>query len=249
MSEQRLAQLTQALRATPVAIQEKGKTRIGVAVPGQNATTDLYLVRGATEARNFGAISELMQKFLPAILGVLEMNRLACEGASTERADISAMLNIVAAESADLLLQQSGTLSRTQQVARPLVASGDIRTAMHLVHHEKNDAVWQSQLRKTVESSGGLEQIEQRKGLGADQLRALRAVEVGGVSLSVDTTKDNLLVVQAYADQVAPRLQATGLEPEKLVQVIMDAQTEAEPIREVIHRATGVPVRKSWSVR
>ncbi len=249
MTEQRIARLTQAHTLTPVAIQEHGLTRIGVAVPGLDGKTDLFLAKGGTQTREFTALTKLMQEFIPAILGVIDLNRLACEGASVARADMSAMLNVAAAESADLVLEAKGRLPSAHTVTRPLVATGDIRTTMHQIHHEKNDLSWQQNLRPSVEQAGGLEKIERRVGLSETDLAALRAVEVGGVQMHVDTTKDNLLVVQAYAQNVQPRLEAAGLSAEKVLQTIVQAESEHEPIREVLHRASGVPTRKQWSVR
>lgn len=239
--------ITEVNRLTAIAIQERGQTRIGVAVPGEvPKSADLYLVPGFTDKKDIVSIVTHANVLVPAILGILDLNEFECTDDSDGRADFTVTIQALAVEALDVRLMNQG-----QKIQRPAtyysqVGGSDTREALHLIHHEKRTDQWRKRVRALVAKAGGMSQIEVRENQTPAQLAALRAVSLPDVSLTPDQQPGNFLIRDGFAQQLHPRILQAKANLDQVVTDIIQGATEGQPTQVTVYEAAQVSRRKQY---
>lgn len=235
--------LTEVSIATPILVREKGKFRVGVAMPGKRGT-DIYLMPGYTESQNLQQVKQTAATVGSAILGVLRANEFSCSPHTTDtivRLDHQAILNSGAVEILDTVLKEKGFAKNTkpnEQHLSSLYQDTSVSDALCDPHNTSTPA-WTENKLPQFQTAGGIGNFEIRRGLQAEDLLKLQAIRVPDLELQADTSPTNLLYVQATQAEIEPRLLAVGGSLDTLAYTVVEASASGLSLQETIQEASG----------
>lgn len=250
MSEQkphRPQPLTEVTELTAIALQDRGQTRLGVAIPGSlPQSADIYLAPGYTDKKDLDSIYAYAATFISAVLGVLNLNEFECSDETDVRADFVVTIQALAVEALDVRLKHQGQNTTQPEQYYSQVGGSDSRTALHLIHHEKRQQQWRKRVRALVAKAGGMSDIEIRENQTQAHLVASRAVSLPGVALTPDSNAGNFLIRDAFASNVHPRLLVAKANYDQVMRDIIQGAVDRQPTRETVYQAAQVPTKKQW---
>lgn len=210
---------------------QKNLARLGCALQRDQGSFDLYFLKEPAELEPQG-LKRVIEAYIPALLGVLELHALQCGDIDQSRGDNAVAIQSVTTAALDTLLRQkgkSGAQASIQEQFSQFTGSQTGRQALHQIHHAESADAWRKTLRPTVTVLGGVGEIEVRT-ISRATLEKRDDLTWLPREWEIERSSENLLVVKGFRDQVEPRLGAAGASKEVIAQRILEITHEDSPI-------------------
>jgi len=236
-------------KPTPVSIYSNGHYWVGVAKPGRTrGTTDLHLAHEYAD----GLSMKEIRTYASGILGIVQSNDFDRKHPQhtgvdvSSRSDYFAIANSAAVDISQRVLNSKG--QNHHPIEKPLSSFSPSTIEETLcMPHESETLQWQDEVLPNITKAGGVQDILTYKGLGPNQLLRLKTTELPFQGFSADKTAKNLLIQGAFAEEVAPRIEAAHLNFDDIIDGILTGSQKGEPTRDVIQRISGIKLGNIFS--